>query len=162
MGLTASENNLIYSVPCSPKKEGETEILRHPKMIGRPLAEINSFGVQTTWEALENNIKNGLGNKSFIGYRPRIKRDEYENGYKWFTYQDTYDMCKNFARGAKELKLSPVFHTETEGDFKFMGIYSKNRWEWVITFLGSHADSVTIVTIYETLGDKAIEFIKSI
>ena len=40
-----------------------------------------------------------------------------------------------------------------------MGIYSKNREEWVISDLASHANSVTVVTIYDTLGDQAIEFI---
>ena len=133
--------------------------MRHPKMVNRELAKVNSFGVRTTWEAMENNIKTGKANIRMVGYRKRISKNNFEKKYSWLTYQNVYDTCKYFAKGEQVLNLCPKFHSKKDGDFKFLGIYSKNRIEWIMAYLGSHANSVTVVTIYDTLGDKAMEFI---
>lgn len=159
MGLAASDNNIQYSVNIGEKQEGETYIMRHPLMANRELPKVNRFGVQTTWEALENNLKRGLGKKNFVGYRKRTKKDEFEKKYSWITYEKMHETCEYFAKGVKLLGLCPEFHSQISGDFKFLGIYSKNRVEWIMAYLGSHANSVTIVTIYDTLGEKAMEFI---
>ena len=42
---------------------------------------------------------------------------------------------------------------------RFMGIYAKNREEWLVTSFGCQMDSITIVTLYDTLGMKSIEYI---
>ena len=31
--------------------------MRNPEMVNRELTKVNTFGVRTTWEAMENNIK---------------------------------------------------------------------------------------------------------
>jgi long-subunit acyl-CoA synthetase (AMP-forming) len=36
-----------------------------------------------------------------------------------------------------------------------LGIYSKNRPEWLLSYFGAVRDSITIVTVYDTLGDIA-------
>ena len=40
-----------------------------------------------------------------------------------------------------------------------MGIYSRNREEWIVGSFGCQMDSITIVTLYDTLGINSIEFI---
>ena len=42
---------------------------------------------------------------------------------------------------------------------RFLGIYSRTREEWMIGSLGCQMDSITIVTIYDTLGMNSMEFI---
>ena len=159
MGITCSDHDIQYSVFCSEKKEGETPIMRHPSMVKKELQKVNSFGVRTTWEAMENNIKTGKGKVNMVGYRKRISKDNFEKKYSWITYQNMYETCINFAKGVELFKLCPVFHSKISGDFKFLGIYSKNRIEWIISYLGSHANNATVVTIYDTLGEKAMEYI---
>ena len=159
MGITCSDVGIQYSVFCSEKKDGETPIMRHPEMVNKELPRVNKFGVRTTWEAMENNIRRGKGNVRMMGYRKRISKGNFEKKYSWITYQYVFDICKNFAKGAAFLGLCPEFHSKISGDFKFLGIYSKNRIEWIMAYLGSHANSVTVVTIYDTLGEKAMEFI---
>ena len=133
--------------------------MRHPGMVNKELQKVNRFGVRTTWEAMENNIKTGKGNINFFGYRKRISKNNFEKKYTWLTYQYIYDTCIYFAKGVELLKLCPMFHSKISGDFKFLGIYSKNRVEWIIAYLGSHANNATVVTIYDTLGEKAMEYI---
>ena len=159
MGILASDTNIQYSVFCGEKKEGETQVMRNPRMVNRELQKVNKFGVRTTWEAMENNIKSKKGKVRMVGYRKRISKDNYETKFTWLTYEEVYNTCIFFAKGIAYLKLCPQFHSKNDGDFKFLGIYSKNRIEWIESFLGSHANSVTIVTIYDTLGDQAMEFI---
>ena len=57
------------------------------------------------------------------------------------------------------MNFCPEINIENEGIFRFLGIYSRNKKEWLLSFLGAMKDSITIVTIYETLGDLAIEYI---
>ena len=133
--------------------------MRNPEMVNRELPKVNKFGVRTTWEAMENNMKRGKANVRMVGYRKRISKDNFEKKYSWLTYQYVYDTCKNFAKGVALLNLCPDFHSQISGDFKFLGIYSKNRIEWIMAYLGSHANSVTVVTIYDTLGEKSMEYI---
>lgn len=159
MGITCSDVGIKYSVFCSEKKEGETPIMRNPEMVNKELSKVNKFGVRTTWEAMENNIKTGKANVRMVGYRKRISKDNFEKKYSWLTYQYVYDTCINFAKGISLRGLCPEFHSKISGDFKFLGIYSKNRIEWIMAYLGSHANSVTVVTIYDTLGEKAMEYI---
>ena len=159
MGIVCPDNNIQYSVFCTEKKEGETPILRHPEMVNKELQKINKFGVRTTWEAMENNIKKGNGDVKLVGYRKRLSKNNYENKYTWLTYNYVYENCKYFAKGIELLNLCPIFHSKNNGDFKLLGIYSKNRIEWIMAFLGSHANNATVVTIYDTLGENAVEYI---
>ena len=159
MGITCSDVGIQYSVFCSEKKEGETPIMRHPGMVNKELQKVNRFGVRTTWEAMENNMKTGKGNINFVGYRKKIAKNTFEKKYTWLTYEYIYNTCINFAKGVELLKLCPLFHSKISGDFKFLGIYAKNRIEWIVAYLGSHANNATVVTIYDTLGEKAMEYI---
>lgn len=42
-------------------------------------------------------------------------------------------------------------------DYKFIGVYSVNRVEWVLTYLGASTQNVTIVPLYDTLGADAVQ-----
>lgn len=43
--------------------------------------------------------------------------------------------------------------------WKFMGIYSKNREEWVLTDFSNIKNSVVTIAFYDTLGPAAVEFV---
>ena len=42
---------------------------------------------------------------------------------------------------------------------RFLGFYSRTREEWMVGSLGCQLDSITLVTIYDTLGINSIEYI---
>ena len=75
------------------------------------------------------------------------------------TYEEANEILLNFSRGLNILNLCPIIKFEDESPFRFLGIYSRNKKEWLLSYLGAMRDSITIVTIYDTLGDKAVEFI---
>ena len=40
-----------------------------------------------------------------------------------------------------------------------MGVYAKNREEWILTTIANMKNSVTTVAFYDTLGPAAVEFV---
>ena len=98
---------------------------------------------------------------NFLGYRKKIKKDELEKKYTWINYETANELLTNFSLGLNVLELCPVINIENEGKYRFLGIYSRIKKEWLLSYLGAIKDSITIVTIYETLGLVAIEYILS-
>jgi long-subunit acyl-CoA synthetase (AMP-forming) len=47
--------------------------------------------------------------------------------------------------------LIPLRDTE-EGKIRFLGLYAKNREEWVVTDFAGIYTGTTVVTLYDTLG----------
>jgi long-chain acyl-CoA synthetase len=54
--------------------------------------------------------------------------------------------------------LCPKIKT-TDGNFRFIALYSKNRAEWAITDQAAMLAGITVVTLYDTLGKDSIEYI---
>ena len=88
MGNSYSTKNFSYGVYVGEKKPGQTQILRHPEIGNKELHTINHFGVQTTWDAILNNIKTGKGNQEMCGYRKRLPDKTYEKKFTWITFNE--------------------------------------------------------------------------
>lgn len=87
------------------------EVLPHP-------------GVDTLFKAMARNLER-IPNKPWLGTRVGDK-------YEWITWKEAMDLSQNLSYGMMELGLAP----EVEGEgktWRFMGIQSKNRKEWVLT-----------------------------
>lgn len=101
----------------------------------------------TVVHAFRNTAKR-IPNANFLG-----KRDEKleDRPYKWMTFRECDEYVKNLARGIKSLNMMPDIHAEGQ-KWNFMGIYGKNRPEWVLTDLASATLGGTTVAFYDTLG----------
>lgn len=67
-------------------------------------------------------------------------------------------MAKKVARGIKKLGLS----VETEGDgrkWNFVGIWSRNREEWLTTHIANMYYSMTTIGFFDSMGISAVDFI---
>ena len=62
------------------------------------------------------------------------------------------------AIGYEALNLVPVTRAE-EKDYKFMGIFAKNREEWAVSTLACMRNSVTVVPFFDSLGSDALKFV---
>ena len=153
--------NVQYATYISEPKEGETGILRNPMYAKGELSQKMAYGCETVLESFEINLKKNRHKCNFLGYRKKIKKDELEKKYTWINYETANELLTNFSLGLNVLELCPVINIENEGKYRFLGIYSRNKKEWLLSYLGAIKDSITIVTIYETLGLVAIEYILS-
>ena len=158
MGSTLLKN-IQYSVLCGEAKPGETAILRNPLVAKTELRQKMHLGCETMWDAFEINFKLNRQKNNFIGYRKKINKENLEKKYTWITYEQAKIKIENFSRGLSILNLCPEINFENDEKFRFLGIYSRNKPEWVLSYLGAIRDSITIVTIYDTLGDIALEHI---
>ena len=158
MGTTLLRD-ITYGEFCGPKKEGETQVVRNPSTAKGELRTLMHLGIDTMWGAFEHNLKLGRNNKNFIGYRKRINKEKLEDKYTWVTYGEAEKKILNFCRGLNVLNLCPMTQIDNDDSFRLLGIYSKNRPEWLYTYFGAVRDSITIVTVYDTLGDIALEYI---
>lgn len=70
--------------------------------------------------------------------------------YKFKTYKEVAQWTDHFSAGLMELGAK-------EGDR--IGIYSKNREEWVVTEQACYMQSLIVVSFYDTLGEDSVEFI---
>ena len=152
------KNPLPYGIfKDEPAKKGESKILRSPYNINKPLPTSTKKNLNTLIDAFENNLKN-TPEKKFIGTRAHIEGEKFDNFYNWKTYKETNELIHQFIFAIEKLNFCPEIEYENT-KYKFLGIYSKNREEWVISYLGCQLNSITVVTLYDTLGVNAIEFI---
>ncbi|CAI4229472.1 unnamed protein product [Auanema sp. JU1783] len=82
----------------------------------------------------------------------RVKQANGSEPYVWISYNEVLDRANNVSVAFRELGI-PV------GNDINIGIYSKNRPEWIITELATYNYSNVIVPIYETLGSEACVYI---
>ena len=69
--------------------------------------------------------------------------------YKWLSFQHIDDQVEALSRVIIKKQFSPLTKSEVEGtpDLKFIGIFSENRPEWIITQLAACSDSICTVPV---------------
>lgn len=85
-----------------------------------------------------------------LGYRKLMPDGSLP--YVWLSYEDVLERSENLARGFIEKGLAP-------GQKTFIGIYSLNRPEWVITEQACYFFSMVTIPLYDTLGPEACSYI---
>jgi long-chain acyl-CoA synthetase len=92
-----------------------------------------------------------LGTRTFEAPAPGSASKTQTRGiYKFRTYKEIAKWVDNFASGLVEIGAKT-------GDR--VGIYSKNREEWVVTEHACYRQNLIVVSLYDTLGEDSVEFI---
>jgi len=78
------------------------------------------------------------------------EQDGSRGDYVWQTYEQVQAMSRQFGSG-----LVSLGHKKNDN----IGIFAENRAEWVISQLGIFSQSFRVVSLYATLGDKAVQYI---
>ena len=151
-----------YGVFITDKKERETPILRRPDSV-KALANKNIIDRYTQLECVEYYI-NLRPNSKCLGTREYFPKEKKYGEYTWKSWSEVYDLSKLFLYGITKFNLCPEILVKDEllggeKNMRFMGIYSKNREEWIVGSFGCQMDSIIIVPLYDTLGMKSIEYI---
>lgn len=98
-------------------------------------------------------------NKPFLG--SRVKNADGTFGeFKFMTYGEVEDQIKHFGSGLLNLdKFKEVFVKEENQMVKMLGIYSQNTVEWLITEQVCNGYNLTLVPLYDTLGEESLLYI---
>ncbi|XP_037972820.1 long-chain-fatty-acid--CoA ligase 5 isoform X2 [Plutella xylostella] len=101
---------------------------------------------RTLYESFRRGVRES-NNGPCLGWREGPNKP-----YVWQNYNETLLRAKNFGSGLICLGLHP-------GQNTFIGIYSQNCPEWIMTEQAAYCYSMVIVPLYDTLGANACAFI---
>jgi long-chain acyl-CoA synthetase len=112
-------------------------------------------------------VQDKYSNLDCLGFRKHLSREvkekavinKFAENYSWFTYSQVLQMSRNLAQAIEEHGLCVYQNIPDEGEFNFLGFFSRNMVEYIITDLACMLNSVTSVTLYATLGEEAFEYI---
>ncbi len=147
---------ITYCVPISnkDKKDNETSVYRTVKFKDR--SWYDSLEMKTLQDVYKKILENP--NNKMLGYRKKLNDTEFKKSYTWITVKECFRQAeeigsglviKNFAKENVEWNNKP---------FKFVGIWSKNCVNYVLTDIASAMYGITTIPIYDTLGEDATEF----
>ncbi|KAI1135294.1 acetyl-CoA synthetase-like protein [Hypoxylon sp. FL0543] len=145
-----------YALPIpGTEREGRSPVYRHHKFTDKPLLETYSPEIRTFHDLFQDAVKRFPDNKC-LGTRPwNPATKSWENHYVWENYTEVAARAKNVGSGLYELHRRIGVPPGNHG----VGIWSHNRPEWQITDIGLTTQSLFSVSLYETLGPDASEFI---
>jgi len=88
-----------------------------------------------------------LDNGKCLGWRENISKP-----FQWIHYNETLLRARNFGSGLLGLGLPKVNQI-------FIGIFSQNCPEWILTEQAAYCFSMVVIPLYDTLGPEACSFI---
>nr|CDS32690.1 long chain fatty acid coenzyme A ligase 5 [Hymenolepis microstoma] len=88
------------------------------------------------------------GDRDFLGTHPSPS-----SPYVWKSFREVYELVKQFGSGLHTID------SLTSEPFKRCGIYGKNRPEWLIAQYACFSYRLTVVPLFDTLGDESILYI---
>ncbi|KAI1825109.1 AMP-binding enzyme [Xylaria intraflava] len=145
-----------YAVPLpGTEREGRTPIYRHWQFRDKPLLSTFSPEARTFYNLFEQSVKDFPNNRC-LGTRhwdPATK--SWEDKYVWQTYAEVSSRARNFGSGIYELHRRIGVPPGSHG----VGVWSQNCAEWQIADIALITQSFYSVSLYETLGPDASEFI---
>ncbi len=152
--ITLVPLNKQATILPNPSK-GESSIYRSALRVPQERADKDGFvlcseqHVETLYQIFEKGAAIS-GDQPFLGHR-------VNNGpYIWQTYKEIASRRTNFGSGLLNLDVTPGMEG---GRRSFIGIFSVNCPEWVITEQACYAYSLVVVPLYDTLGPDSIRHI---
>ncbi|ORY64048.1 AMP-binding enzyme [Pseudomassariella vexata] len=145
-----------YAVPIpGTESEGRTPIYRHWRFKDGPLLETYVPEIRTFHDLFQDSVKRFPSNKC-LGSRPWNPITKgWENKYEWLTYSEVAERTQNFGSGIVELHQRIGVTDHKYG----VGLWCQNRAEWQIADIAMVSQSLYSVSLYETLGPDASEYI---
>lgn len=98
----------------------------------------------------------------FLGTRRQLPNDA--NGkpvfgdYEWKTNTEVSTICESFAKGLIAKNLCPFISGEDK-NWRFLGIWMKNRWEWTASLIACMYFKITAVGFYDAMSVEQVDFI---
>ncbi|KAI5863411.1 acetyl-CoA synthetase-like protein [Durotheca rogersii] len=145
-----------YALPVpGTERENRTPVYRHWQFLDKPLLETYVPEIRTFHDLFQDAVRRFPNNKC-LGTRPWDPvTKSWEPRYVWQTYAEVAVRSKNFGSGIQELHSRIG---QAPGNYG-VGLWSQNRAEWQIADIGLTSQSLFSVSLYETLGPDASEYI---
>lgn len=141
-----------FAVPNS-QKEGRTKIYRHHRCQDGPL-ELLDENHKTLYDYFESSA-NRTPNAPVFGTRAWNSAKNVFGPYEWTDYETVKKRKDDFGRGLVEVHAREGVTGTQYG----IGLWCQNRMEWQITDMACMSQNLYTVSLYDTLGPDASEYI---
>lgn len=152
-----SPSTIVYNVPSSNVEvAGETLAYRHPKSQGLDL--FKAYGGRTIHEGYRERFDrfpdvDGFGRRVFDS-----ASKTYTQQVQWITNRQFREEAEALGSGLLNLKLCPTVNEWRNMSLRFAGLYAKNSLEYLLFDVACTMYDITVVPIYDTLGEEATAF----
>mmetsp|Transcript_57329 Transcript_57329/g.65689 ORF Transcript_57329/g.65689 Transcript_57329/m.65689 type:complete len:674 (+) Transcript_57329:34-2055(+) len=158
--MGAGQTTLSYSTPIGTfdVKKGETPVFRRTGYEHALVDRIpGKLEVGTLQELFLASFKQYAAQPA-IGTRAKLA-DGKLGDYSFKTYDQLKKICMKLGSGIEKLKLAPKISEYQNFSLSFLGIYSKNREEYLYVDLTAALFNHTMIPVYDTLGADAVQFV---
>ncbi|KAK9474252.1 eukaryotic long-chain fatty acid CoA synthetase (LC-FACS) [Dipodascopsis tothii] len=122
-----------------------------------PLPEVQHPALLTTYDLFANAVRQ-FGGENCLGRRIWLANERKYGDFEWDTYAQTWQKLTHVGSGL--VALAKTFKGVPE---KFaVALFAPNRPEWVLTELACNAYSLYSVTLYDSLGANASQYILNV
>ncbi|KIE01931.1 AMP-dependent synthetase/ligase, partial [Metarhizium majus ARSEF 297] len=137
------------------QRPGRTPVYRHWQVKDKPLISTLDPNIRTIHDLFDESARR-VPTNNCMGVRKWFPETQsWDNKYSWVSYREVAERRKNFGAGLVELH-----HRISHPQDKYgIGLWCQNRPEWQITDLACMSQGLFAVSIYETLGPNATEYI---
>lgn len=164
-----NKHSITYAAFVGEEKEGESRVLRHNRIFDGPLRVTPDKETTTLYKAWKRTVnrnpeKDFLGTREFKGEavikdEKGVEKKQKEYGpYDWIKMKDVDRMAESYAKALLALDFCPLVDADGR-QLRFLGLYSRNMAEWVISDVACIMGGVTTVCLYDTLGADTTEYI---
>lgn len=122
--------------------------------------------ITTSWHLFTRGLGMNNSQNRCLGYRRRSAEDgSLAPEYTWFTYKEVADLALKLGTSLLEQKNCVDILQFTDEAYvpaqnlRMLGIFSKNRVEWLVCEQAANAYDIAIVPLYDTLGVDALKLI---
>lgn len=145
-----------FGVPIpGSERPNRSAVYRHWRFRDSPLLETLDPKVTTFHDLFEKALSE-RANKPVLGRREWIVASQsWDSKYTWMTYAEVAERRKNLGAGIAELHHRAGVREDKYG----VGLWAQNSPEWQITELALVSQSLWPVSLYETFGLEASEYI---
>lgn len=140
------------AVPNSTKS-GRTPVYRHFRFPDGPIETLEP-SVRTAHEMFEITVKNKPNSPGY-GYRPWNSAKKAWEPYQWIDFETMQKRRDAIGKGLVELHAREGITGRQYG----VGLWCQNRPEWQASDLACMSQSLYTVSLYDTLGADASEYI---
>lgn len=147
-------------VPGTENLEKGSSAIRRAPGYATALESEPYDGVNTLYSVWQRGLSISR-NAPCMGHRTVESVDEkgepVVGDFAWMTWQECQDKVDAVGSAITHLDLAPL---DPEADnLRLVGIFSKNRYEWVITEQACNAYGAVSIPLYDTLGLEAVTYI---
>lgn len=143
----------IYALPQpEPAKDGETRVYRNSVLNqGDTKSKPDHLQKATLQEMIKTTVKKN-GDKNFLNSR------NAEGKYLGKTYKEVLDIAEAVGSSIIHLKLTEATQEYKDYKLSMVGIFAKNREEWVTLDIANMLYNFCMIPLYDVFGIQAIEY----